>query len=160
RDHRARMTLEGTAALTAELAERGYNNRAAVPDHADYFARWPKDSALARGTLRATLDVRFGSRPKETLDLFHGTGRRGLLVFIHGGYWRAFDKSDFSFLARPFVADGLDVAIVNYDLCPAVDIGTIIDECRNALAWLVANGAAHGVAADNIVVTGNSAGGH
>jgi arylformamidase len=58
------------------------------------------------------------------------------------------------------VADGLDVAVVNYDLCPVVDIGTIIEECRDALAWLATHGGGHGVAAHNIVVTGNSAGGH
>src|SRR5207249_9590250 len=87
-------------------------------------------------------------------------GRWGLLVFLHGGYWRAFDKSDFSYAARPFVAEGIDVAIVNYDLCPVVDIGTIIDECQNALAWLLREGPAHGIATDNIIVSGDSAGGH
>ena len=63
-------------------------------------------------------------------------------------------------MAPPFVAAGFDVAVVNYDLCPDVDIGTIVGECRDALAWLAKNGAAHGVAAGNIVIGGHSAGGH
>ena len=145
--------------LTPEFCERGYNNRAAVPDHLDYFKRCAEASASVRATARCALDVRYGPRPKQTLDLFPGSGR-GLLVFIHGGYWRAFDKSDYSYIATPFVEAGFDVAVINYDLCPAVDIGTIIDECRDALAWLVKNGEARGVNADNIVISGHSAGGH
>ncbi|MEO7760295.1 MAG: alpha/beta hydrolase [Casimicrobiaceae bacterium] len=148
------------SALTPEFCERGYNNRAAVPDYADYFARWAADSAAARANLNPALDIRYGRRPKETMDLFVAGGKRGLLVFIHGGYWRSFDKSDHSFVAPSFVADGIDVAVINYDLCPAVDIGTIIDECRGALAWLLNEGAAHGLAAHNVVVSGHSAGGH
>jgi carboxylesterase type B len=81
-------------------------------------------------------------------------------VFIHGGYWRAFDKSDFSFVATPFVAAGLAVAVVNYDLCPSVPIATIADEVRRAARWIVREGAAHGAHPDRIVVGGHSAGGH
>jgi arylformamidase len=149
-----------TLGLTAEFCERGYNNRAAVPDYGDYFARWAADSAAARTSLESTLDVRYGKRPNETMDLFHARSGRGLLVFIHGGYWRSFDKSDFSYLAPAFVAEGFDVAVINYDLCPVVDIGTIIDECRTAIQWLVREGPAHRLATRNVVISGHSAGGH
>jgi arylformamidase len=146
--------------LTPELCERGYNNRAAVPDFQQYFDRWAAESADTRKALDSALDLRYGTRPKETLDLFRAGGRRGLLVFIHGGYWRSLDKSDFSFLARAFVADGIDVACINYDLCPSVDIGTIIDEAKSAVAWLMREGAALDLATRDIVLSGHSAGGH
>ena len=81
-------------------------------------------------------------------------------MFIHGGYWRALDKADFAFVAPPFVAQGIAVAVVNYDLCPDVSIATIVDECRRAVAWLAREGRAHGAGADRIVVGGHSAGGH
>lgn len=149
-----------TPVLTPEFCERGYNNRAAVPDHALYFQRWADTSAAARSELPCMLDLRYGQRPKETLDLFPAGGKRGLLVFMHGGYWRALDKSDFSYIAPHFVTAGIDVALINYDLCPAVDIGTITDECRNAFTWLAKNGAAQSVAAEKIVISGHSAGGH
>ena len=49
------------------------------------------------------LDLRYGASAKETLDLFLPAGAlRGTFVFVHGGYWRALDKSDFSFIAPPF----------------------------------------------------------
>ncbi len=70
------------------------------------------------------------------------------------------DKSDFSFVAPPFVARGYAVAVANYDLCPDVSIAAIVDEARHAVAWLAREGAAHGANPDRIVVGGHSAGGH
>jgi arylformamidase len=150
-----------TIEYTPEFVERGYNNRAAVPDHPQWLARFPELSASARAALGPKLDLRYGPGPKETLDLFMPAGgARGTFVFLHGGYWRALDKSDFSFVAGPFVAQGYAVAVANYDLCPEVSIATIVDECRRAVAWIVREGAAHGANSERIVVGGHSAGGH
>lgn len=147
--------------MTPDDVERGYNNRAAVPDHPHWFERWAKASAEARERYRPTPDLRYGPGPKETLDLFLPAGpARGTLVFIHGGYWRALDKAEHAFVAGPFVEQGLAVAVTNYDLCPAVTIATIVDEQRRALAWLVRDGAKHGANAARVVVAGHSAGGH
>lgn len=148
-------------AYTPEFVERGYNNRAAVPDHPQWFARFASSSQEARAALAPKLDLRYGRGPKETLDLFLPEGRaRGTFVFLHGGYWRAFDKSDYSFVAGAFIAAGHAVAVVNYDLCPDVSIATIVEQCRRAVAWIVREGGAHGASADRIVVGGHSAGGH
>jgi arylformamidase len=90
--------------LTPEFVERGYNNRAAVADHQRWVTYYPEASAEARMALAPKRDLRYGPGPKETLDLFLPAGRpRGTFVFLHGGYWRAFDKSDFSFVAPVFV---------------------------------------------------------
>jgi arylformamidase len=154
------MNQSAAVTYTPEFVERGYNNRAAVPDHPRWLALYPQASAEARAALSPQLDIRYGPGPKETLDLFLPSGRaRGTFVFLHGGYWRAFDKSDFSFVATPFVARDLAVAVVNYDLCPDVSIAAIVDECRRATHWIVREGPARG-APGPIVVAGHSAGGH
>ena len=88
-----------------------------------------------------------------------GRRARGTLLFIHGGYWRALDKDDHSFVAPAFVDAGFAVAVVNYDLCPDVTIATIVDECRRAVAWVAARRRQHGAAAP-LVIAGHSAGGH
>ena len=155
------MNRTAAIAYTPEFVERGYNNRAAVPDHPRWLAHYPEASAEARAALAPQLDLRYGPAPKQTLDLFLPSGRaRGTFVFLHGGYWRAFDKSDFSFVATSFVAQGVAVAVVNYDLCPDVSIAAIVDECRRAVSWVVREGAAHGAHPGRIVVGGHSAGGH
>jgi arylformamidase len=147
--------------LTPEFVEHEYNNRARCPDHPKAMARWAELSAAARERLAPRRDLRYGPRPKETLDLFLPAGPvRGVFAFIHGGYWRALDKSDFSYVAVPFVERGVAVAVVNYDLCPQVSVATIVDECRTAVAWLAREGPAQGIGGAPLVVGGHSAGGH
>jgi arylformamidase len=148
------------ATYTPEFVERQYNNRAAVPDFADWFAQWRHASQQTRESLRCELDVRYGRGPNETMDIFPAEDARGLFVFIHGGYWRSLDKSDFSFVASHFVGQGIGVAVVNYDLCPAVSIETICEQIRRALLWLGTQGRHHSLAAERVVVGGHSAGGH
>lgn len=153
--------MNAGASLTPEEVERGYNNRAAVPEHPQWFERWARASDAARAAVRHRLDVRYGPGPKETLDLFFPEhAPRGTFVFIHGGYWRALDKHEHAFVAPAPVAAGYAVALLNYDLCPQVSIATIVDECRRAIVWLVREGARVGVEPSRIVVSGHSAGGH
>ncbi len=144
----------------AAWVEREYNLRAAFPDHPQCFARWAEQSAAARQRLAASLDLRYGDGPRQTIDLFPSTHPRGALLFIHGGYWRALDKSDHSFVAPPLVANGIGVAVINYDLCPQVRIAHIVEQCREGVVWLLREGPRHGVPATRLVVAGHSAGGH
>jgi len=148
------------SALPAEFVEREYNLRAAFPDHPQWFSRWAEQSAAARGKLGGHFDVRYGNGPKQTMDLFPAANARGTLLFIHGGYWRALDKGEHSFVAPAFVAEGIGVAVVNYDLCPDVSIARIVEEVREAVVWLRREGTQHGVPADRLVLSGHSAGGH
>jgi arylformamidase len=148
-------------ALTRDFVEREYNNRARVPDHAAYFARWERDSEFVRETLLGALDLPYGPDARHRIDLFSaGPKARGTLVFIHGGYWRSLDKRMFSWLAASWNAAGINVALPNYRLSPAVRIDDIINDVLQATNWLFAHGAEHGVATDRVVVSGHSAGGH
>ena len=140
--------------------EAEYNNRVLVPEHPAIFERWRRDSVNVRASTPCTLDLAYGDQPRHKLDLFHATNPHGTVVFIHGGYWRTLDKSDFSFLARPFVDADLSVAAINYRLCPTVGISDVAEDCRQALIWIIANGDAHDLPVDHIALTGHSAGGH
>ena len=150
------MTRSDPAWLDAQ-----YNARASIPEHAEIFARWSADSAAARASTGASLDLRYGDGPNESLDVFHAQ-RPGapVLVFIHGGYWRALDKREQSFLAPALVAGGAMVVLPNYALCPAVSIATIALQLTRALAWVHRNAADFGGDPQRIVVAGHSAGGH
>jgi arylformamidase len=146
--------------LSADFVEREYNLRQAFPDHPQWFARWSAESAAARSRLDSRLDIRYGSGPKQTLDLFPAQSPRGVLLFIHGGYWRALDKDDHSFIAPAFVDRGVGVVVINYDLCPDVSIAHIVEECRQAVAWLWREGRSQGVPVERLFIAGHSAGGH
>jgi len=141
--------------------ELQYDNRRRVPSFAQHFARWRDTSAQARDRLRGELDIPFMPGAAVTLDVFPAA-RPGapVLLFIHGGYWRSLDKSDFSFVAAPFVDVGVMVVVPNYSLCPAVAIDTIALQMAHALAWVHTDAARFGGDAARCVVAGHSAGGH
>ena len=137
--------------LTAE-----YDNRALVPDHPRIILDWHAEAKAYRERARCELDISYGAAARNKLDIFHPeTYRSGpVVVFIHGGYWRSFDKSVFSHMAAGANAHGLTVAIPSYTLCPEVTIPDIIEELRQCCLFLGNR------FRQPLVVAGHSAGGH
>ncbi len=146
-----------------EYFEAMYNVRASVADAHDYFDLWKQRSEeflKSRGH-RANIEVSYGADKMETMDVFRPKGRSaGLLMFIHGGYWRSLDKKDHSFVAEPYVKAGFTVAVINYSLCPQVDISQICRQVASAGGFLYRNAAAMGFPPERMYVAGHSAGGH
>ena len=146
---------------TPEWYDLQYNNRGRIPEHPAILQKWFDDSARTRERLESTLDVAYGSDATERLDVFHPT-RSGapVFVYVHGGYWRALDKRDQSFVAQALVHAGAMVVVPNYALCPAVTIEHIALQMVQALAWVYRHAAEYGGDPARIVVGGHSAGGH
>ena len=141
--------------------ERMYNNRMRVPDWGDHLTRWAAESALARRSLPCELDVAYGPTPDEVLDVFPAAKAGApVVVFIHGGYWKAFDKSQFSFVAATLRDQGSTVVVPNYALCPRVSMADITLQMVHALAWTWRHARQFNGDARRIVVIGHSAGAH
>ncbi|MCP3688065.1 MAG: alpha/beta hydrolase [Gammaproteobacteria bacterium] len=120
--------------------------------------RWPEAWAQPAKDYRSTncceLDIAYGSHQRQLYDLFLPQHKpRGLFVYIHGGYWKALDKSYWSHLARGAVDAGWAVAMPSYVLCPEASIAEI--------ATMVASCIEHAAAriAGPLVISGHSAGG-
>ena len=141
--------------------EAQYNNRTRVPDHAAVLSSWAEASALARRDSTAHLDVVYGQADSDRLDIFPAAQPDApVLVFVHGGYWRALDKSDFSFVAPAFNAQGATVVVPNYALCPAVTVEQIVLQVAQAVVWTWRNVSRFGGDPSRLALVGHSAGGH
>ena len=151
--------------LSPEALELEFNPRAVARNLDERLAASAAASAETRARLDCVLDVRYGPGAKETLDIFpaadSGTGRGAPVhLFIHGGYWRAMDKSDYSFIADAFQPAGATTVVINYDLCPTVTLDTIVEQSNRSIAWTFRNIADYGGDPERLYVSGNSAGGH
>ena len=146
---------------TAQQLEKQYNARAAVPSHEKMFEEWRRLSTDFRWKSKCEIDIPYTSKERGTLDLFlPQQAKAPVLIFIHGGYWRAMDKSDFSYLAKGLVDRGALVAIVNYGRCPDLSMTGIVQQMRHACDWLWRNCSKFGGNPGAIHVSGHSAGGH
>ncbi|HVJ53302.1 MAG TPA: alpha/beta hydrolase [Aliidongia sp.] len=141
--------------------DAAYNNSAAVPDVADKVADWLQRSEKARATLGGERDLRYGPGERQRIDWFPAAAPHApTLVFIHGGYWQARDKEDFSFVAEGPVARGFNTALVEYTLAPAARMTEIVGEIGHALDFLAAKLPSLGAARGPLCLAGHSAGGH
>ena len=139
--------------------EYQYNPRLSVNNVTEVIDSWRKRSIELRSIHSPMTDFKYGSHPRENLDLFRAPHARATLVFIHGGYWRSFSKLETSFIAEHFVERGISVALINYPLCPDVALSDIRDSVLRAFAYLWTR-VLNADERQSIVVSGHSAGGH
>ena len=148
---------------TREERDRQYNARATVADFDACMREYAESSALARRQCVGIHDLRYGMGVAERLDLFLPASARRpapLLIFIHGGYWRALRKEDSAMMAKVFTDAGVAVATLEYPLLPEATLPETVREVRSAVAWLHRHGAAYGIDPDRMYASGSSAGGH
>ena len=130
-----------------------------IPDADAYPDRWADEAAAWRSLEaaigRARLNQPYGPHDRHRFDLFYPAGRpAGLVVYVHGGYWRRFDRKLWSHFAAGATASGWAVAMPSYPLAPEARIAEITSDIARAIA------AAADLVGGPLILTGHSAGGH
>lgn len=136
-----------------------YSNGAHIARAERWPSDWVKPAAEYRASMlaanRTELGLKYGTGERNALDLFlPESAPRGLVIFIHGGYWKSLDRTYWSHFSRGCVAQGFAMAIPSYDLCPEVRIADITRQIGAAVTR-----AAEKITGP-ITITGHSAGGH
>jgi len=156
------MALRDEAALPRAQLDADYTARnCTTPDEfSRIIAAYATHSKAALTLPGTTLNLRYDADSTQTLDLYNAGENCPVLVFIHGGYWRALSKEHSAFMAPMLAAHGIATAVPDYALAPDASLSEITRQMRAAIAHLWQNAAALGINRDRIVVAGSSAGGH
>jgi arylformamidase len=151
-----------TEPLSDAAHEAAYNPQRSVPDHQAAARRRAPLNEAALALPGRIADLAFGPGPLHGLDLYRPAGPGPFPVhgFLHGGYWRAQDKRNLAFIAPPLLRRGVMVAVLNYDLCPAVTLDGTVASALAGVEWLLRNAAAQGGDPARVTFSGHSAGAH
>jgi acetyl esterase/lipase len=147
-------------AMSQQERDLGLNNGVAVAGSADMVAGWEQRSGEMRRRHPDHIDLRYGPRERNRIDFLKAGDNAPTLMFIHGGYWQARAKEVFTVVAEGPMAHGINVALIGYTLAPDVTLDEIVAEIHSGIDFLTGQLPALGAAADGIVVSGWSAGGH
>ncbi|MEM9796900.1 MAG: alpha/beta hydrolase [Pseudomonadota bacterium] len=146
--------MRGWEGMTPAALDAAYANADHIPGADTFLETWPKAAAAFRAR-HVPETLTYGADARQRIDLFRpGGAAKGLVVFIHGGYWRRFDRRDWSHLAAGALSRGYAVALPGYVLAPKHRIGQITAAIAKAIDCVAA--AVEGP----IGVAGHSAGGH
>jgi len=120
-------------------------------------------SAEARRHLPTALRLSYGATEIEQLDVFQAPRTNApVVVFLHGGAWRAQSAANYSFLAECFLGAGAHFVLP--DFIPvteaAGDLFAMVEQVRRAVAWVYKNAASFGGDASRIYLGGHSSGSH
>ena len=98
--------------------------------------------------------------PRQKLDLYLPQDEKNapLIVWVHGGAWRAGSKENDVPLA--YVATGYAVASINYRLSQHAIFPAQIEDCKAAIRWLRAHAQQFNLDPNHFGAWGSSAGGH
>lgn len=152
-----------------------YDVEGASPGFREFLKEYSDASRHTRATWPSRLDLPYGQGAAERLDLFlpkqgalegaaldvsRARSLAPVIIFVHGGGWRASSKEDRAFPAEVFCTAGAVWISLEYPLAPAASLDEMVTSVRRGIAWVHANAMAFGGDPGDIHLCGNSAGGH
>ena len=141
--------------------DRQYNNRLQTPGYGVHLENYEVESRKTEKEYSSKKDIAYGTHSRELLDIYPSDKPNSkTLVFIHGGYWRALDKSSFQFVAGAFHSYSVTTVLITYPLAPTATMDQIVASCHRALDWVYDNIGKYNGDPDQVYVAGHSAGGH
>ncbi|XP_069109030.1 kynurenine formamidase-like [Argopecten irradians] len=120
-----------------------------------------KGSEQAKQSLECALNISYGDKPLEKLDIFGGQtlpADAPILCYLHGGDWAMMGREVSSFMAPPLMSAGIIVIVIGYHKAPEVDMPEIVCEVKKAMSYILKW--ANNRGSRSVYVGGHCAGGH
>ncbi|XP_010616798.1 kynurenine formamidase isoform X1 [Fukomys damarensis] len=151
--------------MSAEELEKQYSPSRWVirvePEEAlrTFWEKGTQATNNAQATRRCQLHVPYGDGHGDRMDIyFPGVESEALpfFLFFHGGYWQSGSKDQSAFMVDPLTAQGVAVAVVDYDVAPKGSLDRMVDQATRSVAF-VQKRYPHN---EGIYLCGHSAGAH
>lgn len=145
------VTVIGAFSLTQPVFGQLSEPAISAVDIAFRYRVVPNITYLTANNWEAKLDLylpRAASKPTPTL------------IFFHGGGWTGGNKESRSLRLLPYLEMGWSVANVEYRLAQVSLAPAAVEDCLCALRWIIRNADEYNLDVDQLVVSGDSAGGH
>ena len=140
--------------------ESQFNPRVAVGNAADsWLDGWAQESLRRKEELGGVFDIAYGTHELMQFDYASGDIALPVIINIHGGFWRALDKSAMMHHMAGLTGSGFGVVNVNYPLCPEVTLSEIIACLNDGIGAIVAHVDAQ-TQLQRFILMGHSAGAH
>ncbi|HSW17742.1 MAG TPA: alpha/beta hydrolase [Ramlibacter sp.] len=165
RDPHAKATppAAGYISSLVRSLESEYSLRQRHPEREGVYADYKQRSEAFRARHVGWHTIPYDSSERCAIDWFPARKTQAatpLFIFIHGGYWRALDRSIFSFVAEHFVQAGISTALIGYELAPKVRLGQIVEQVQQAVVQLFSQADELRFCRNSVTVAGHSAGAH
>lgn len=144
--------------------DRDRDGMISLAEHTAFLQRRsPRERSMTNATRLRDLPYVKAGHARQKLDLYlpkdrDEASRLPVVVWIHGGGWRAGSKSQCPILAM--VQRGYAVASIGYRLSGDAIFPAQIHDCKTAIRWLRVNAEKYGLDPARFGVWGSSAGGH
>ena len=143
--------------------DAAYDQAAYAPNRDQVLARFVHASELARRRLGDPQRLSYGERPIEGLDLYRTKKADApVLVFVHGGAWRAGMARDYAFGAETLANAGAHFAVLDFEnvIETGGDLMPMADQVRRGIAWVCENTKSIGGNEERVYVSASSSGAH
>jgi arylformamidase len=148
--------------MDQKALDDAYDQAVYAPNSEQVAKRRTVNSAEVRARLKPQR-LAYGTTPHEMLDLYV-TDRPNapVMVFIHGGAWRAGAAKDNAEAADLFVNAGAHYVVL--DFINVIEAGgslfPMVEQVRRGVAWVYTNARSFGGDPDRLYVSGRSSGSH
>lgn len=169
------ITLMLLISLTGCITTTENNVVSVIPKETENLrlnVKAPEDKAFWAHRFNATNNIAYGKLPRQTLDIYRQgvwqgppkyfvptTKAKPTLIYIHGGAWHGGDKEASLWSIMPYVQAGWHVVNIEYRV-GGNTAPQAADDVLLAFQWLAKHADEYAIDKDNIVVSGDSAGGH
>lgn len=115
----------------------------------------PKDRARREGR-----GLAYGEGERRRLDVYAppAAGTAPVAVFLYGGSWDSGRRGDYGWAGQAIAAQGFVTVVPDYRVYPETRFPGFVEDCAQAVRWVVDNIARYGGDPSRIVLIGHSAG--